>query len=183
SLAPMMSPAPAPSPTPILVLDRVRKTFAGHIAVDDLSLAVPPGVIYGLLGPNGAGKTTTIRMIMDILQPDAGSVRLFGAPAGDRSTGRGVRRPRSGQRPGDEGHGPRTARSRRHHPVLDPHHGTGRKAVRARVYHRARAEAGGRPAGRHQADPRRTPSRRRVRWQRRGGGTGLCRRSAREKGG
>src|SRR2546421_8051589 len=80
----MTSPAPASSPKPILVLDRVRKAFAGHTAVDGLSLAVPPGVIYGLLGPNGAGKTTTIRMIMDILQPDAGSVRLFGAPAGGR---------------------------------------------------------------------------------------------------
>src|SRR5438105_1689661 len=80
----MTSPAPASSPKPILVLDRVRKAFAGHTAVDDLSLAVPPGVIYGLLGPNGAGKTTTIRMIMDILQPDAGSVRLFGGAAGGR---------------------------------------------------------------------------------------------------
>src|SRR5216110_3375308 len=79
----MTSPAPAASP--ILVLDRVRKAYAGHTAVDDLSLAVPAGVIYGLLGPNGAGKTTTIRMIMDIIQPDAGSVRLFGAPAGGRS--------------------------------------------------------------------------------------------------
>src|SRR5256714_1853917 len=74
----------APAPTPILVLDRVHKAFADHTAVDNLSLAVPPGVIYGLLGPNGAGKTTTIRMIMDILQPDAGSVRLFGPPAGSR---------------------------------------------------------------------------------------------------
>src|ERR1043166_87019 len=77
--------SPAPAATPILVLDRVRKAFAGHTAVDDLSLAVPTGVIYGLLGPNGAGKTTTIRMIMDILQPDAGSVRLFGTPAGGRT--------------------------------------------------------------------------------------------------
>jgi len=76
--------SPAPAANPILVLDRVRKAFAGHTAVDDLSLVVPAGVIYGLLGPNGAGKTTTIRMIMDILQPDAGSVRLFGAPAGGR---------------------------------------------------------------------------------------------------
>ena len=71
-------PSPAPAPAPILVLDRVSKRFAGHTAVDDLSLAVPPGVIYGLLGPNGAGKTTTIRMAMDILQPDGGAVRLFG---------------------------------------------------------------------------------------------------------
>jgi ABC-2 type transport system ATP-binding protein len=73
------------SPAPLVVLDRVGKRFAGHIAVDDLSLAVPAGVIYGLLGPNGAGKTTTLRMIMDILQPDVGSVRLFGEPAGGRT--------------------------------------------------------------------------------------------------
>jgi ABC-2 type transport system ATP-binding protein len=77
--------SPAPAADPILVLDRVRKAFAGHTAVDDLSLAVPPGVIYGLLGPNGAGKTTTIRMIMDIIEPDSGSVRLFGTPAGGRT--------------------------------------------------------------------------------------------------
>src|SRR3989449_5190981 len=77
--------SPASVSNPILLLDRVRKAFAGHTAVDDVSLAVPTGVVYGLLGPNGAGKTTTIRMIMDILQPDAGSVRLFGAPAGGRS--------------------------------------------------------------------------------------------------
>ena len=60
--SPSPSPFPSPSPTPILVLDRVSKRFAGHIAVDELSLSVPRGVIYGLLGPNGAGKTTTIRM-------------------------------------------------------------------------------------------------------------------------
>ncbi len=70
--------------SPILVLDRVAKRFAGHTAVDDLSLSVPAGAIYGLLGPNGAGKTTTIRMIMDILGPDGGSVRLFGESGGGR---------------------------------------------------------------------------------------------------
>jgi len=58
----------------------VTKRFAGHVAVHDLSLAVPSGVIYGLLGPNGAGKTTTIRMILDILLPDEGTVQLFGGP-------------------------------------------------------------------------------------------------------
>ena len=67
---------------PILVLDRVTKRFAGHVAVDSLSLVVPPGVIYGLLGPNGAGKSTTIRMIMNIYVPDGGSVQLFGEPSG-----------------------------------------------------------------------------------------------------
>src|SRR5438093_11576423 len=70
---------------PVVVLDRVTKRFAGHTAVDALSLTVPRGVIYGLLGPNGAGKTTTIRMILDILQPDSGTVRLFGEPGGGRA--------------------------------------------------------------------------------------------------
>jgi ABC-2 type transport system ATP-binding protein len=70
--------------TPILVVDRVTKRFAGHLAVDALSLEIPRGVIFGLLGPNGAGKTTTIRMIMDIYEPDTGVVRLFGTPRGGR---------------------------------------------------------------------------------------------------
>jgi len=65
--------------TAILDIDRVTKRFAGHTAVDALSLSVPPGVIYGLLGPNGAGKSTTIRMIMNIYVPDTGAVRLFGS--------------------------------------------------------------------------------------------------------
>ena len=64
--------------TPILVVDRVTKRFAGHTAVDGLSLSVPSGLIFGLLGPNGAGKSTTIRMILNIYAPDSGSVQLFG---------------------------------------------------------------------------------------------------------
>ncbi len=56
----------------------IRKAYDGHVAVDDVSFAVPAGSVYGLLGQNGAGKTTTIRMIMDILAPDRGSVRMFG---------------------------------------------------------------------------------------------------------
>ncbi|HXQ28451.1 MAG TPA: ATP-binding cassette domain-containing protein [Gemmatimonadales bacterium] len=64
--------------TPVLVLERVTKRFAGHTAVDALSLTVPAGGIFGLLGPNGAGKTTTIRMILHIVLPDEGVVRLFG---------------------------------------------------------------------------------------------------------
>ncbi len=64
--------------SPVVVLDRVTKRFVGHTAVDGLSLSVPSGVIYKLLGPNGAGKTTSIRMIMDIIEPDEGEVRLFG---------------------------------------------------------------------------------------------------------
>src|SRR5207245_6504579 len=68
-----------------VVVDRVTKRFAGHTAVNALSLSVPSGIIYGLLGPNGAGKTTTLRMIMDIYEPDEGSVRLFGQVGGGRT--------------------------------------------------------------------------------------------------
>jgi ABC-2 type transport system ATP-binding protein len=59
-------------------LQRVTKRFGPKTAVSALDLEVPRGVIYGLLGPNGSGKTTTIRMIMGILEPDEGSVALFG---------------------------------------------------------------------------------------------------------
>src|SRR6266566_2502782 len=68
-----------------VVVDRVTKRFAGHTAVNALSLSVPSGIIYGLLGPNGAGKTTTLRMIMDIYEPDEGSVRLFDQVGGGRT--------------------------------------------------------------------------------------------------
>jgi ABC-2 type transport system ATP-binding protein len=58
----------------------VRKCYDEFVAVDDLSLSVNPGGIYGLLGPNGAGKTSTIRMIMGITVPDAGQITVFGEP-------------------------------------------------------------------------------------------------------
>jgi ABC-2 type transport system ATP-binding protein len=56
----------------------VTKRYAEHVAVRELSLQVPRGSVYGLLGPNGAGKTSTIRMILDIMAPDEGSITLFG---------------------------------------------------------------------------------------------------------
>jgi len=59
-------------------LDRVCKSFGEFVAVNDLSLAVSAGRIYGLLGPNGAGKTTTIRMVVNITAPDSGRIDLFG---------------------------------------------------------------------------------------------------------
>src|ERR1700694_4387828 len=68
-----------------VAVDHVTKRFSGHTAVDALSLSVSPGIIYGLLGPNGAGKTTTLRMIMDIYEPDSGTVRLFGQVGGGRA--------------------------------------------------------------------------------------------------
>jgi ABC-2 type transport system ATP-binding protein len=66
-------------------LSGVTKAFGRFRAVDDLSLRVPRGAMFGLLGPNGAGKTTTIRMIMNITAPDAGEIRILGHPM-DRQT-------------------------------------------------------------------------------------------------
>lgn len=59
-------------------LDRVSKRFGDFTAVDDLSLEVRAGRVFGLLGPNGAGKSTTIRMIVNITAPDSGTIHLFG---------------------------------------------------------------------------------------------------------
>jgi ABC-2 type transport system ATP-binding protein len=61
-----------------VVLRNVTKRFGDFTAVNDLSLEVRAGRIFGLLGPNGAGKTTTIRMIVNIFAPDSGEVELFG---------------------------------------------------------------------------------------------------------
>ncbi len=66
--------------TPTVELLRVRKSYGGFTAVDDLSFEIPPAHIFGLLGPNGAGKTSTIRMMIGITAPDSGCVRLFGEP-------------------------------------------------------------------------------------------------------
>jgi ABC-2 type transport system ATP-binding protein len=62
----------------ILRLEAVTKEFDGLRAVDNFSWVVPQGCIYGLLGPNGAGKTTTIRMILNIILPDKGTIEVFG---------------------------------------------------------------------------------------------------------
>jgi ABC-2 type transport system ATP-binding protein len=66
--------------TPILELRNVRKAYGKFVAVDGVTMAVPPGSIFGLLGPNGAGKTSSIRMIMNITAPDSGEVLVFGHP-------------------------------------------------------------------------------------------------------
>jgi ABC-2 type transport system ATP-binding protein len=62
----------------VIELSKVTKTFGSVKAVNDLDLGVPGGSIYGFIGPNGSGKTTTIRMIMKILYPDRGSIRING---------------------------------------------------------------------------------------------------------
>ena len=70
--------------SPSVRITTVTKRFSGHVAVNRLSLDVFAGGIFGLLGPNGAGKSTTIRLIMGILEPDEGSISLFGLPDGSR---------------------------------------------------------------------------------------------------
>ena len=63
-----------------LRLENIRKQYESKVAVDNLSLSIPKGSIYGIIGPNGAGKTTTIRMIMDIIAPDSGTIHVKGQP-------------------------------------------------------------------------------------------------------
>ena len=69
-------------------LENVYKSFGEVRAVDNLSVQVPAGSIYGFLGPNGAGKTTTLRMIMNIIRPDSGSISIFGDGSIEQAKGR-----------------------------------------------------------------------------------------------
>ena len=66
----------------IIQIHDLVKRYGDVVAVDHLSFEVKQGEIFGLLGPNGAGKTTTIRVVMDILNPDAGNVTILGQPPG-----------------------------------------------------------------------------------------------------
>lgn len=62
----------------IIEANELRKVFGSNVAVNDVSFSVEAGESVGLLGPNGAGKSTTISMILSLLKPDTGSVKLFG---------------------------------------------------------------------------------------------------------
>ncbi len=65
----------------------LTRRFGDRVAVDELNLSVPAAGVYGFLGPNGAGKTTAIRMLLGLIRPNAGEVRLFGVPvARDRAS-------------------------------------------------------------------------------------------------
>ena len=64
----------------LLRVEHVSKHYSGHTALDDVSLDIPRGSVYGLLGPNGAGKTTLIRIINRITAPDEGRVLFDGRP-------------------------------------------------------------------------------------------------------
>jgi len=68
---------------PAVEIHDIVKRYGDNAAVDHVSLNVPTGTIYGFLGPNGAGKTSTIRMIMRILLPDEGSIRILGKDLAD----------------------------------------------------------------------------------------------------
>src|ERR1051326_8574198 len=59
-------------------IKEVTKTFGDHVAVDNLTLDVPTGCVYGFIVPNGSGKTTTMRMIMRILHPNSGEIYVLG---------------------------------------------------------------------------------------------------------
>lgn len=61
-----------------IVVERIEKRFGNHVAVASVSITVPRGCVYGILGPNGAGKSTTLRMINDIIAPDAGRIEILG---------------------------------------------------------------------------------------------------------
>ncbi|MGA2799369.1 MAG: ABC transporter ATP-binding protein [Thermoguttaceae bacterium] len=62
----------------MIEFDHVTRSYSGKVAVDDLSLSVPPGEIFALLGANGAGKTTAIRLLTGLLRPDSGTIRVCG---------------------------------------------------------------------------------------------------------
>ena len=64
----------------MLEMKNVTKTFGAFKALDDLSLTVPQGAVYGLVGPNGAGKSTAIRHLTGVYRPDSGQITLAGAP-------------------------------------------------------------------------------------------------------
>ena len=70
-----------PLNTTALELCEVTKTYGAFTAVDRLSLTVPKGCVYGFLGPNGAGKTTRLRMILEIIRPNHGTIAVLGSPS------------------------------------------------------------------------------------------------------
>jgi ABC-2 type transport system ATP-binding protein len=64
----------------VVEVSRVSKSFKGVKVVDSVSFSIGQGEIFGMVGPNGAGKTTTIRMLMDIIKPDSGEIKILGEP-------------------------------------------------------------------------------------------------------
>lgn len=86
------------SSAPAIVLEGVSKRYRGGGGIEDIDLVVESGEVFGFLGPNGAGKTTAIRLILDLIRPDAGRISVFGLDA--RRDSVAVRR-RIGYLPGE----------------------------------------------------------------------------------
>ena len=84
-LAPGGGAAAPPGHLAAVACDQITYTFGSHTAVDHLDLRIEPGETFGLLGPNGAGKTTTIRMLVTLLKPMSGQVRVFGVNAASQA--------------------------------------------------------------------------------------------------
>ncbi len=85
-------------PGSAVALDRVTKQYRGGGGIEEVSLEVAAGEVFGFLGPNGAGKTTTIRLLLDLIRPDTGHISLFGLDV--RRDSVAIRR-RVGYLPGD----------------------------------------------------------------------------------
>jgi ABC-2 type transport system ATP-binding protein len=77
---------PGERPAALVAVERLRKAYGATVAVDDVSLTVGPGEVFGVLGPNGAGKTTLLETLVGLRAPDAGRVRVLGLdPERDRA--------------------------------------------------------------------------------------------------
>jgi ABC-2 type transport system ATP-binding protein len=86
--------------------ERLTKFYGAERGIEDVTLTVEPGEVFGFLGPNGAGKTTTIRTLLDLLHPSRGSARVFGLDSRRDSV---AIRARLGNLPGDFGYGKRSS--------------------------------------------------------------------------
>jgi ABC-2 type transport system ATP-binding protein len=89
-------------PAPAIETERLTKRYGSKRGIDDLTMAVEQGEVFGFLGPNGAGKTTTIRTLLDLLHPTSGSARVLGLDSRRDSV---AIRARLGNLPGDFGFG------------------------------------------------------------------------------
>jgi ABC-2 type transport system ATP-binding protein len=91
-----------PCLVPAIETERLTKFYSSHRGVEEITIKVEQGEVFGLLGPNGAGKTTMIRTLLDLLHPTRGSARIFGLDS--RSDSVAIRE-RLGNLPGDFGYG------------------------------------------------------------------------------
>jgi ABC-2 type transport system ATP-binding protein len=65
---------------PIAEVHNLYKSYGDKVAVNNVSFSLKPGELLGLIGPNGAGKSSTIKMLLDFMKPDSGTISIFGGP-------------------------------------------------------------------------------------------------------